>query len=94
MVLATGFSLHKDDTLGQGRLTEEDYGWATSAVLEKLPEGCLVVSLLEGGYGKGHLADEAKEAAAAPEGEEAPSGLVASAVRHVKALCGAQQGSG
>ena len=55
--ISAGFDAHKDDPLAQLRLTEADFGWATSLICETAGRLCAgrVVSTLEGGYDLGAL---------------------------------------
>jgi acetoin utilization deacetylase AcuC-like enzyme len=50
--ISAGFDAHADDPLAQLRLTEADFGWATSLICEAAGRLCAgrVVSTLEGGY--------------------------------------------
>jgi len=56
--ISAGFDAHQDDPLGQMRLTEADYAWATEALCDIAARQCSgrVVSTLEGGYDLGALA--------------------------------------
>jgi len=59
LVISAGFDAHKDDPLGQLRLTENDFAWATAALMDVARKVCggRVVSVLEGGYNLDALAD-------------------------------------
>lgn len=59
VLISAGFDAHKDDPLGELRLTDTDFAWATSAIMDTAREVCdgRVVSALEGGYNLGALAD-------------------------------------
>ena len=59
VIISAGFDAHKDDPLGQLRLTETDFAWATAAIMDMARKACggRVVSVLEGGYNLGALAD-------------------------------------
>jgi acetoin utilization deacetylase AcuC-like enzyme len=50
--ISAGFDAHDDDPLAQLRLTDADFGWATSLICEAAGRLCAgrVVSTLEGGY--------------------------------------------
>jgi len=50
--ISAGFDAHADDPLAQLRLTDDDFGWATSLICETAASLCggRVVSTLEGGY--------------------------------------------
>jgi acetoin utilization deacetylase AcuC-like enzyme len=50
--ISAGFDAHDDDPLAQLRLTDSDFGWATSLICEAAAKLCAgrVVSTLEGGY--------------------------------------------
>ncbi|MGH7185790.1 MAG: histone deacetylase family protein, partial [Pseudomonadota bacterium] len=52
LLISAGFDAHENDPLASLRLHEEDYRWATEALLEVADECCggRVVSTLEGGY--------------------------------------------
>src|SRR5262245_39807727 len=56
--ISAGFDAHQDDPLGQMRLTEADYSWATEQLCAIAARQCAgrVVSTLEGGYDLGALA--------------------------------------
>ena len=56
--ISAGFDAHQDDPLGQMRLIEEDYSWATEALCEVAARhgSKRVVSTLEGGYDLSALA--------------------------------------
>jgi acetoin utilization deacetylase AcuC-like enzyme len=56
--ISAGFDAHQDDPLGQMRLTEDDYAWATDRLCEVAARHSngRVVSTLEGGYDLGALA--------------------------------------
>ncbi len=59
IIISAGFDAHKDDPLGQLGLTETDFAWATSAIMDVARDVCggRVVSVLEGGYNLDALAD-------------------------------------
>ena len=59
IIISAGFDAHKDDPLGQLRLTETDFAWATAAIMDVARAVCggRVVSVLEGGYNLDALAD-------------------------------------
>ena len=59
IIISAGFDAHKDDPLGQLRLTETDFAWATAAIMDVARGVCAgrVVSVLEGGYNLDALAD-------------------------------------
>jgi acetoin utilization deacetylase AcuC-like enzyme len=59
IVISAGFDAHRDDPLGQLRLGETDFAWATAAIMDVAKNVCgkRVVSVLEGGYNLGALAD-------------------------------------
>jgi acetoin utilization deacetylase AcuC-like enzyme len=59
VLISAGFDAHKDDPLGGLRLTEADFAWATSAIMNTAREVCggRVVSALEGGYNLDALAE-------------------------------------
>ena len=61
IVVSAGFDAHERDPLASLRLTEDDFAWATSAVMEIAARhsGGRIVSLLEGGYDLTALADSA-----------------------------------
>ncbi|GLS44734.1 histone deacetylase family protein [Methylobacterium brachythecii] len=52
IVISAGFDAHEDDPLGQLRLNEADFAWATHVINEAAHRHCggRVVSMLEGGY--------------------------------------------
>ena len=52
IIISAGFDAHYRDPLGNLQLREEDYAWATRAVMKIAAARCggRVVSLLEGGY--------------------------------------------
>jgi acetoin utilization deacetylase AcuC-like enzyme len=58
VLISAGFDAHQDDPLGQMRLIEDDYSWATEALCEVAARHSSgrVVSTLEGGYDLGALA--------------------------------------
>ena len=59
---SAGFDAHRDDTLAQLGLVEDDYTWVTQQVkgiADKFAQGRMV-SLLEGGYNLGSLARSAE----------------------------------
>ncbi|MES1989822.1 MAG: histone deacetylase family protein [Pseudomonadota bacterium] len=55
--ISAGFDAHMADPLANLRLTEDDYGWATSELVRYAEKHCegRVVSTLEGGYDLGAL---------------------------------------
>ena len=57
--ISAGFDAHRDDPLGQMRLSETDFAWAMAAIMDVAKEVCgkRVVSVLEGGYNLDALAD-------------------------------------
>jgi acetoin utilization deacetylase AcuC-like enzyme len=59
ILISAGFDAHKDDPLGQLRLTENDFAWATASLMDMARKVCggRVVSVLEGGYNLDALAD-------------------------------------
>lgn len=59
ILISAGFDAHKDDPLGGLGLTEADFAWATSAIMNTAREVCggRVVSVLEGGYNLDALAE-------------------------------------
>jgi len=59
IIISAGFDAHKDDPLGQLGLSETDFAWATSAIMDVARDVCggRVVSVLEGGYNLDALAD-------------------------------------
>ena len=59
IIISAGFDAHRDDPLGQLGLTETDFAWATSAIMDVARNVCggRVVSVLEGGYNLNALAD-------------------------------------
>ena len=61
IIISAGFDAHWRDPLGGLNLTEEDFVWATEAVMEIAEKRCRgrIVSLLEGGYDLTGLADSA-----------------------------------
>ena len=52
IIISAGFDAHYRDPLGNLQLREEDYAWATRALMKIAAARCggRVVSLLEGGY--------------------------------------------
>ena len=52
VLISAGFDAHRDDPLGGLELTEADFAWATSNIMDVALETCegRVVSALEGGY--------------------------------------------
>jgi acetoin utilization deacetylase AcuC-like enzyme len=52
LLISAGFDAHEDDPLASLRLHEDDYAWATAALMEVADECCggRVISTLEGGY--------------------------------------------
>lgn len=61
IVISAGFDAHWRDPLAGLNLTEEDFAWATDAVMEIADRRCSgrIVSLLEGGYDLTGLASSA-----------------------------------
>jgi acetoin utilization deacetylase AcuC-like enzyme len=61
LLISAGFDAHRADPLAGLRLETEDFGWATDALCAVAGEYCggRVVSILEGGYELGALADSA-----------------------------------
>lgn len=62
-VVSAGFDAHREDDLGQGDMTDEDYKWITrqiTALAERHADG-RIVSTLEGGYALDALARSAVE---------------------------------
>jgi acetoin utilization deacetylase AcuC-like enzyme len=61
IVISAGFDAHWRDPLGNLNLKEEDFAWATEAVMEIAARRCRgrIVSVLEGGYDLTGLADSA-----------------------------------
>ncbi|MGE3476850.1 MAG: histone deacetylase family protein [Rhodospirillaceae bacterium] len=59
LIISAGFDAHKDDPLGELRLTETDFAWATAKLMDAARKVCggRVVSVLEGGYNLDALAD-------------------------------------
>ena len=59
LLVSAGFDAHKDDPLADLRLTEADFAWATAALTRAAATLCggRLVSVLEGGYNLGALAD-------------------------------------
>jgi acetoin utilization deacetylase AcuC-like enzyme len=49
---SAGFDAHRDDPVGQLKLTEEDFAWVTEQIVHRTQEHCegRIVSVLEGGY--------------------------------------------
>jgi acetoin utilization deacetylase AcuC-like enzyme len=52
ILISAGFDAHKDDPLASLGFVEDDYAWATAALMDVAAQVCggRVVSLLEGGY--------------------------------------------
>lgn len=52
IVISAGFDAHRDDPLGGLALDENDFAWATAALMDAAKAACggRVVSVLEGGY--------------------------------------------
>ncbi|MEM8852738.1 MAG: histone deacetylase family protein [Pseudomonadota bacterium] len=52
LILSAGFDAHRDDPLGDIRLTEDDFVWITQEMMDCADRSCggRLVSLLEGGY--------------------------------------------
>jgi acetoin utilization deacetylase AcuC-like enzyme len=61
IIISAGFDAHWRDPLASLELKEEDFAWATEAVMAAADKACggKVVSLLEGGYDLTGLADSA-----------------------------------
>jgi len=59
VIISAGFDAHQDDPLGQLRLNETDFAWATGAIMDAARKLCggRLVSVLEGGYNLDALAD-------------------------------------
>ena len=59
IVISAGFDAHARDPLAELNLTEDDFAWATTAVMALARRHCggRIVSLLEGGYDLTGLAD-------------------------------------
>jgi len=59
ILISAGFDAHKDDPLANLGFVEDDYAWATAALMDVANNVCggRVVSLLEGGYNLDALAD-------------------------------------
>jgi acetoin utilization deacetylase AcuC-like enzyme len=59
IIISAGFDAHWRDPLAGVNLKEEDFAWATEAVMEIADRHCggRIVSLLEGGYDLTGLAD-------------------------------------
>jgi hypothetical protein len=53
IILSTGFDAHKNDPLGLGGLSAEDFGTLTEVICKLAHKNCSgrVLSVLEGGYG-------------------------------------------
>ena len=51
-MISAGFDAHNDDPLASLRLTDDDYRWVTTALMDVATEVCdgRIVSVLEGGY--------------------------------------------
>lgn len=52
LMISAGFDAHKEDPLGQLRLSEADFTWITEALMDVADRHCegRIVSVLEGGY--------------------------------------------
>jgi acetoin utilization deacetylase AcuC-like enzyme len=61
IIISAGFDAHWRDPLAGLNLREEDFAWATEAVMEIAGKRCggRIVSVLEGGYDLTGLADSA-----------------------------------
>jgi acetoin utilization deacetylase AcuC-like enzyme len=61
--VSAGFDAHREDPLANLKLTDEDYGWVTSKIVEVAARhaGGRVVSTLEGGYALSALGRSATE---------------------------------
>jgi len=59
ILISAGFDAHERDPLGSLRLVEDDFAWATTRIIEIADKSCegRVVSMLEGGYDLGGLAN-------------------------------------
>ena len=59
--ISAGFDAHRDDPLANLKLTEDDFAWATDALLKAAKTLCggRLVSVLEGGYNLAALAASA-----------------------------------
>ncbi len=59
IVISAGFDAHRDDPLGGLALNENDFAWATAALMDVAKSSCAgrVVSVLEGGYNLDALKD-------------------------------------
>jgi acetoin utilization deacetylase AcuC-like enzyme len=57
ILICAGFDAHKDDPLGNLRLSDEIFGWMTKAIIELAERHAQgrIVSILEGGYDAGVL---------------------------------------
>jgi acetoin utilization deacetylase AcuC-like enzyme len=51
-MISAGFDAHKEDPMGQLRLSESDFTWITDRLMDVAERHCegKVVSVLEGGY--------------------------------------------
>lgn len=78
IIISAGFDAHKNDPLGLGGLTAEDYGTLTEVVCQLAHKCCSgrVLSILEGGYGvpccrpQENLTDHPDFLQASTEGEQ------------------------
>ena len=59
ILISAGFDAHKDDPLANLGFVEDDFAWATAALMDVATKVCggRVVSLLEGGYNLHALGD-------------------------------------
>jgi acetoin utilization deacetylase AcuC-like enzyme len=59
ILVSAGFDAHKDDPLANLRLTDTDFAWVTGELVTAAKDLCggRLVSVLEGGYNLGALAD-------------------------------------
>jgi acetoin utilization deacetylase AcuC-like enzyme len=75
LIVSAGFDAHARDPLAQINLTEEDFAWATSKLIDATQASAAgrVVSLLEGGYDLQALARSAAAHVAALMGRAAPA---------------------
>lgn len=59
LIISAGFDAHKNDPLAQLSFVEDDYAWATAALMDAAAKVCggRVVSVMEGGYNLHALTD-------------------------------------
>ena len=52
IMISAGFDAHKNDPIGGMKLTDDDFGWATSEIAKIANQYCggRIISVLEGGY--------------------------------------------